>query len=75
MENQVSKIRIYVACLASYNNGILYGRWVSADEGLEHIQAKVRAMLKASPIEDVEEYAIHDDLRPNFLPFSGRVFR
>lgn len=60
MDNQISGIRIYVACLASYNNGILYGRWVSAENGLEHIQAEVRAMLETSLIENAEEYAIHD---------------
>ncbi|MDB2437144.1 antirestriction protein ArdA [Hellea sp.] len=60
MENQRTEISIYVACLASYNNGILHGEWICAESGLEHIQSKVRLMLKASPVEGAEEYAIHD---------------
>lgn len=53
--------RIYVACLAAYNNGILHGRWIDADQGVDHIWNEVKAMLEASPIEEVaEEWAIHD---------------
>lgn len=52
--------RIYVACLASYNNGILYGKWIDANQDAEAIQAEVNAMLKASPMSDAEEWAIHD---------------
>jgi antirestriction protein len=51
--------RIYVACLAAYNNGFLHGRWIDAttpDEIMQH----VRAMLAASPIPQAEEWAIHD---------------
>jgi antirestriction protein len=52
--------RIYVACLAAYNNGKLHGRWIDADEGVEHIWSEVNAMLKASPEPGAEEWAIHD---------------
>jgi antirestriction protein len=52
--------RIYVACLASYNNGILYGRWIDADLGSDHIEEETQAMLAASPTEGAEEWAIHD---------------
>ncbi len=55
-----SEIRIYVACLASYNNGILYGKWIDATQELDDLYAELRAMLKASPIPDAEEWAIHD---------------
>ena len=54
-------IRIYVACLAAYNNGHLHGRWIDATLDEAHILEQTRAMLKASPIEeDAEEWAIHD---------------
>lgn len=54
-------IRIYVACLAAYNNGHLHGRWIDASLGEAHIVEQTRAMLKSSPIEeDAEEWAIHD---------------
>lgn len=52
--------KIYVACLAAYNNGILHGSWIDATQGLNGIQDSVNAMLECSPIEDAEEWAIHD---------------
>lgn len=52
--------RIYVACLASYNNGILHGEWLNADDGLDTLQAGVREMLQRSPMPGAEEFAIHD---------------
>ncbi len=54
------EIRIYVACLAAYNNGILHGEWIDATSDLDDIWDAINAMLKASPVEDAEEYAIHD---------------
>lgn len=54
------EIRIYVACLAAYNSGYLHGVWIDATQELEDIQEQVSNMLKASPIEMAEEYAIHD---------------
>jgi len=55
-----SEPRIYVACLAAYNNGYLHGRWIDASQDAEAIQAEISAMLKASPIPGAEEWAIHD---------------
>jgi len=55
------EIRIYVACLAAYNNGYLHGEWIDATRDMDDIQEQVQAMLKASPVEEeAEEYAIHD---------------
>lgn len=51
--------RIYVACLAAYNNGRLHGRWIKASDSHEVWDA-VRAMLAGSPEPDAEEWAIHD---------------
>lgn len=53
-------IRIYVACLAAYNNGILHGRWIDATQGEDHIRECINAMLAESPIPGAEEYALHD---------------
>ena len=50
----------YPICLAAYNNGILHGAWIDAQQGVEAIKADIRKMLKASPIEGAEEYAVHD---------------
>lgn len=41
--------RIYVACLAAYNNGSLHGRWIDANQSVDDIEADVQAMLNASP--------------------------
>lgn len=55
-----SSVRLYVACLAAYNNGILHGRWIDATRGEDHVRDEIDKMLKASPIPYAEEYAIHD---------------
>ncbi|MCW5721978.1 MAG: antirestriction protein ArdA [Devosia sp.] len=55
-----SSLRIYVACLAAYNNGFLHGAWIDADQDAGRIRDEIAAMLARSPVEDAEEYAIHD---------------
>jgi len=55
-----SSPRIYVACLAAYNNGFLHGVWIDADQDAAQIRDEIAAMLGCSPVEDAEEYAIHD---------------
>lgn len=51
--------RIYVACLAAYNNGILHGAWIEAVDAWSMWEA-TRDMLAKSPIPNSEEWAIHD---------------
>ena len=53
---------IYVACLASYNSGTLYGRWISLEwcQDADEIRQAIAEVLKGSPTPDAEEYAIHD---------------
>jgi len=66
-------LRIYVACLASYNAGRLHGCWIDCDgKDASDIWAEVQVMLRASPYPNVtveyegrdvpsaEEWAIHD---------------
>ncbi len=60
MGETTDKIEIYVACLASYNNGILHGAWIDANQDVGSIHDEIRAMLQASPMRGAEEYAIHD---------------
>ena len=55
-----NEIRIYVACLAAYNGGRLHGVWIDATQELYDIQNQINDMLKASPEQGAEEYAIHD---------------
>ena len=58
---------IYVACLSSYNSGILHGVWIDLDQycGVlprcgEDVMHEVRGMLEESPVPDAEEWAVHD---------------
>ena len=62
--------RIYVACLASYNNGCLFGRWIEVGEDEAALRSEVAAMLRASPEPAAEEWAIHD-----FENFDGIEIR
>ena len=48
--------RIYVACLKSYNEGNLIGRWIDATD-VDHIQEEIEELLSKS---GGEEWAIHD---------------
>ena len=52
--------RIYVACLAAYNNGTLHGTWINANQDADAIFTEIKAMLAQSPEPDAEEFAIHD---------------
>lgn len=54
------EIRIYVADLAAYNSGYLHGVWIDATQDIGDIQGEINKMLAGSPVEDAEEYAIHD---------------
>ncbi len=61
--------RIYIACLAAYNNGTLHGKWIEANQDVSNIWAEVSAMLKASKEPNAEEWAMHD-----YEGFSGIEF-
>jgi antirestriction protein len=52
--------RIYVACLAAYNNGLLHGEWIDADQSADELHEAVARMLAASPQPGAEEWAIDD---------------
>jgi len=55
-----TKPRIYIACLAAYNRGVLHGAWIDADQEPAEIWTDIWRMLDRSPAADAEEYAIHD---------------
>ena len=52
--------KIYVACLASYNNGILHGRWIDAFQSTDAIFYKIMEILSESTIEDDQEWVIQN---------------
>ena len=60
--------KIYVACLSSYNSGVLHGEWITLlddqliwDTNIEdYIQKEIDKMLKSSKMPFAEEWAIDD---------------
>lgn len=59
-ENEKSQAKIYVACLASYNNGILHGAWIVPSSDEKELQKQINEILKTSRQPFAEEWAIHD---------------
>lgn len=55
-----NELKIYVACLASYNAGKYHGVWLDALLDLDKLHEKVQAMLNKSEQEVAEDWAIHD---------------
>lgn len=58
--NKSLQPRIYIACLAAYNNGYLHGEWIDADQCADNLYGKIKKILACSPIPNAEEFAIHD---------------
>jgi antirestriction protein len=52
--------RLYIACLAAYNNAKLHGEWVEVSGDLEELQGEISRILSESPEPDAEEWAVHD---------------
>lgn len=48
----MSDYRIYVACLASYNNGKLHGKWIDVGD-VDDVWAGINEVLKTSPYPNV----------------------
>ncbi len=64
--------QIYVACLASYNSGVLHGEWITPKADKDELQEQINKVLKSSPIEGAEEWAIHDyNDFPNLGEYPG----
>lgn len=57
-------IRVYAACLSSYNNGRLHGEWIDVSDDEDELKEKIQEMLKASPETNAEEWAFHDTEGP-----------
>jgi antirestriction protein len=60
MKTTQTTAKVYVACLAAYNNGILHGSWIDANQEAQAIHDAIKDMLASSPIANAEEWAIHD---------------
>lgn len=46
-------MRIYVADLGAYNNGLLHGKWIEARESVAEMQAEINELLAESPCPNV----------------------
>lgn len=53
---------IYVACLASYNAGRLFGTWIDLTvmNTEDDVMTAIQEMLAESPVAGAEEWEIHD---------------
>ena len=60
--------RIYVACLAAYNNGTLHGAWLDADQEPDTLDEAINEMLRRSPEPGAEEWGIFD--YEGFAPYQ-----
>lgn len=52
--------KVWIGCLAAYNNGTLHGDWVDAAVAGEDLVASAQRILATSPEPDAEEWAIFD---------------
>ena len=52
--------KVWIACLASYNNGNLHGAWVDADQEPDGIWDGINDVLRSSRQPGAEEWAIFD---------------
>lgn len=46
-------MKFYAACLASYNNGVLHGAFIDAENDVDSMQEQVNKMLRASKYPNV----------------------
>ena len=65
------QIEIYVADLAAYNNAILHSVCINVTLPFEDMWGQIRAMLDKSPVENAEEYVVHDHSGFEGAPVSG----
>jgi len=60
--------RVWVACLASYNSGILHGEWITVPDTVEEMQEEIDRILETSSEPFADEWAFHDS--QYFGPFD-----
>jgi antirestriction protein len=52
--------KIYIACLAAYNSGHLHGELIDANQDIDSLREEIKEILTKSPIQNAEEWAVHD---------------
>lgn len=70
MRKEPDRPEVYVACLASYTCGISHGEWFDATKKPDMIRANIEAMLRKSPVQPAEEWALHDHKNFQGMPLE-----
>ena len=52
--------KAWVGCLASYNNGHLFGKWIDLTQEMSDIEHDIDVMLNESPMDNAEEFEVFD---------------
>lgn len=73
-DDNVPERAIYVACLASYNNGRLFGEWIDAAQDVDTIRATIAAMLRRSPYPNVTVPCPECEPREDVCGVCGALF-
>jgi antirestriction protein len=60
-------MKMWIGCLASYNNGVLFGEWVDVSTDAEENADQIARVLAASPVKGAEEYMISDYEAPGAI--------
>lgn len=60
MQATKTQPRVWIGCLAAYNQGHLHGEWVDASEGLEGLEQARERVLRTSPGDFAEETFLAD---------------
>ena len=73
MTTQTTKPRIYVACLSSYNEGRLHGKWIDCSSDIDEMHGEIQSMLAESKSSFAEEWEIHDvdGISSHFVLYNG----
>ena len=53
--------RVWIGCLAAYNDGRLYGRWEDVPTDPDDLRETIAKVLKGSPVPNAEEYFFADN--------------
>lgn len=62
--------RIWIGCLAAYNQGILHGEWVDAAQDADDLESIAKEILSRSPVPGAEEFFIADSEGFGALPIG-----
>jgi len=69
MTSNYTAPRIYVACLASYNNGVLHGSWIDCEgKGADELTGRIWA-LEQRQMLNTREW-----LKADAKPITGTLF-